>query len=207
MLVEGGIRRLLDAAAEGDPSVVFGYHLRQWYDGAAPAAVEYRRTGDGLRDLHIENPIICGSFMIRRSVFAALGGYREDLPVHEDYNLHLRALSLRPPVYVETPVCVYHCRTALARLNHRRLFWFATAALNHAIHRGLFRETTDEAVKIAQRENQYAHLARSLAEGCPPAAARAVVDRWWRALRARRLDAEVAIDERIIPVVCPALLG
>jgi len=205
VLIEGAVARLLGAAeADGGAVVAFGDHLRQWYEGADPTGTEYRRTGDGLGELHIENPIICGSFMIRRETFAELGGYREDLPVHEDYNLHLRALSLGTPAYVEAPICVYHCRSALPRLNHRRLYWFATSALNHAVFRCLFEKSNDRAVKVAQRENQYAHLARSLAEGCPPAAAEAVVASWWEILRLRGLEDEIDIDRGAIAAVCPS---
>jgi hypothetical protein len=35
----------------------------------------------------------------------ALNGYREDLPVHEDYNFHLRALRAPESLYVNIPVC------------------------------------------------------------------------------------------------------
>jgi glycosyltransferase involved in cell wall biosynthesis len=206
-LVQGSIVQLLDAArAAREAQFVFGDHLRQGYDGDRPTDLEHRRGGIGaLRDLFTENPIMCGSFIIQRRAFVALRGYREDLPVHEDYNLHLRLLSAIDPVYVSTPVCIYHCRETLPRLNHKRLYWFATSAFNHAVYRALFHRTGDRALKVAQRENQYAHLARSLDEGCPRDVALSLVHLWRHTLRARGLSEEIDIDEAAMVGACPSI--
>lgn len=205
-LVESSVRLLLDVGRTAGALFVFGDHLRQHYVGASPGYIERRRVGlEALEDLHTENPIMCGSFVIKRRLFEALGGYREDLPVHEDYNLHLRVLSTVRPVYLDAPVCVYHCRQTLPRLNHRRLHWFATSAFNHAVFRTLFVRTNDRSLKVAQRENQYAHLIRSLEEGCPLDLARALVNSWWHTLRAFGLSEEVAIDEDVIDRLCPSV--
>jgi glycosyltransferase involved in cell wall biosynthesis len=204
-LVDGAIRRLLDAA-DPETSFVFGDHLRQWYEGDQPLNLTTVATmGERWDELHIENPIICGSFAVRRARFASVAGYREDLPVHEDYNLHVRLLSSSAWQYVNVPASVYHCRQTLPRLNHQRLYWFGTAALNHSIFRALFHKTGDMAIKTAQRENQYAHMLRSLNEGCAPQVARSFVDRWWDVLRSRGLAQEIEIDRDVIPRICPAV--
>ena len=206
-LVEGSLAQLLDAArASREVPFVFGDHLRQGYDGDRPTDLEHRRVDSGaLEDLFTENPIMCGSFIIQRRAFLALRGYREDLPVHEDYNLHLRVLSTITPAYVSTPVCVYHRRETIPRLNHQRLYWFATSAFNHSVSRALFHRTADRALKVAQRETQYAHLARGLDEGCPRDVARSLVHLWRRALSARGLSAEIDIDEAAMVKACPSI--
>lgn len=207
-LVDGAIDDLMRVARTDGVSFAFGDHLRQWYRGPSPTHVEYRRIGPAASaELCTENLIICGSFIIARRTFIGIRGYREDLPVHEDYNLHLRVLSSTQPAYLAQPICVYHCRDTLPRLNHRRLFWFATSAFNHAIFRWLFHRPDDRAVKRVQRTNQYEHLARSLREGCPPDVARALVDRWWHTLRAHGLAEEIGLDDEVISNVCPSLRG
>lgn len=208
-LVDGSLTDLLSVArADDDASFIFGDHVRQWYEGHTPTHAEYRSIGrEALAELRTENLIVCGSFMIERRTFTALRGYREDLPVHEDYNLHLRVLSSTRPAYLATPICTYHCRPALPRLNHRRLYWFATSAFNHAVFRSLFHQADDRAVKMAQRESQYEHLARSLREGCPLDAARALVARWWQTLRSHGLSEEIDLDEQVISDICPSLRG
>jgi GT2 family glycosyltransferase len=206
-LVPGSIETLLRSRDGTAAEFVFGDHVRQWYEGASPSSVERRSIGPrAIDELRTENLVVCGSFLIRRDLFDALGGYREDLPVHEDYNLHLRALAAAPWSYVETPVSIYHMRSAIPRLNDRRLLWFATCAFNHALYRSLFRDTDDE-TKRQQREYQYAHVARALREGCTPSVARAVVERWWETLRAYGLASDVTLDETIIPSCCPALVA
>ena len=206
-LVEGAIGRLLDVArARPHVQFVFGDHVRQWYDGDYPTRREHRHVGpEALQELRTENPIMCGSFIIERSALVAVRGYREDLPVHEDYNLHLRLLSTIEPFYLSTPVCVYHCRQTLPRLNHQRLFWFATSGFNHAVYRALFPRIDDLALKVVQRENQYAHLARSLDEGCRRDIARSLVHRWWNALRERGLSEELNIDQAAMARTCPSI--
>ena len=130
-------------------------HQRQWDAADRRSNLERISTlGPRMDEFPIENPIMCGSFIIRRHSFITLNGYREDLPVHEDYNFHLRVLSSLRSKYVPTPVCTYHCRHAIPRLNHRRLFWFATSALNHSIYRALFSQVDNAPLKIWQRENQ-----------------------------------------------------
>jgi glycosyltransferase involved in cell wall biosynthesis len=207
-LVDESVGRLLDAAhANERAAFIFGDHLRQVYEGHIPTAQRSMvRIDQRLEELHIENPIMCGSFLITRESFAALRGYREDLPVHEDYNLHVRALASIRWAYVGVPICVYHCRGAIPRLNHRRLYWFATSAFNHAVFRSLFGRTNDHALIRSQRENQYAHLSRALDEGCPLELARSLVQRWWESLASRGLSSEVSMDELILSTVWPALL-
>lgn len=205
-LVQGGLRALLDLGRATAAPFVFGDHLRQHYAGAQATRIERRRVGLGvMEELRTENPIMCGSFSIERRLFEALGGYREDLPVHEDYNFHLRAVRTARPAYVDVPVCVYHCRDTLPRLNHRRLHWFATSAFNHAVFRALFERTGDRALRVAQREYQYAHLQRALDEGCPPDLAWSLVKRWWQTLQTHGLSDDIAIDEDVIARLYPSL--
>jgi len=207
-LVAGGAERLLRSAGD-DPaaSFVFGDHFRQWYDSDQRADLELRSPGGERPDnLHLENSVVCGSFLVRRTLFTALHGYREDLPVHEDYNLHLRIMSSTRVMHVPVPVCVYHCRQTIPRLNHRRLYWFATCAFNHAVHRSLFGIPRDHVVKTEQREYQYAHLSRAIREGCPIEAARDLIVRWWAFLRERNLADELSLDYAVASRVCPSVL-
>jgi glycosyltransferase involved in cell wall biosynthesis len=205
-LVDGILRTLLDVGCGTGTPFVFGDHIRQRYAGVRPTQMERVSVGlEALEQLHAENPIMCGSFVIERSVFDAVGGYREDLRVHEDYNLHLRVLSQVRPAHVAAPVCIYHRRETLPRLNHRRLHWFAASAFNHAVFRALFERTGDRALKVAQREYQYAHLERSLDEGCPPDIAWSLVTRWRQTLEAHGLLDEIAIDEDVIARLYPSV--
>lgn len=209
-LVEASIKNLMNGAEkERKAQFIFGNHIRQFYDGGIPKHLEYRRLGisEALVDyLPLENPIMCGSAVIDRRLFANLGGYREDLPVHEDYNFHIRALSSILPAYVNEPICVYHCRQNIPRLNHKRLYWFATSAFNHAVFRSLFNKANDRETKLLQRQFQYAHLARSIDEGCSLDSAKSVVDCWWDILRSHGLSGEIEIDLEAIPGACPSIL-
>lgn len=206
-LLDGSMRDLMSIARDDqDALFIFGDHLRQWYAEHTPTHREYRQIGrEALAELCTENLIVCGSFMITRQTFTAHRGYREDLPVHEDYNLHLRVLSSTRSAYLAKPICTYHCRPALPRLNHRRLYWFATSAFNHTVFRSLFHRTGDRATKVVQRRNQYEHLARSLREGCPLDVARSVVNQWWQTLRSHGLSDDVDLDEEVISNVCPSI--
>lgn len=207
-LLPGGLEALLQVErTQAGTRFLYGDHCRQFYEGDATAEFCHVPTlGERFEELLIENPIMCGTFVIERDAFWSLRGYDETLPVHEDYNLHLRALSALGSAYVPVAVAVYHCRQALPRLNHRRLHWFATSAYNHAVYRTLFGVSDDLSVRVRQRENQYAHLSRALDEGCPLAFARALSQDWWRALKSMGLAAEVSFDQQVMRRVIPALL-
>jgi glycosyltransferase involved in cell wall biosynthesis len=207
-LVEGSVKNLLDVAgADQDAKFIFGNHIRQFYQECSPKQVEYRRVdSEALHELPIENPIMCGSVVVDRQLFANLKGYREDLPVHEDYNFHIRVLSSIQPVHIDKPICVYHCRHSIPRLNHKRLYWFATCAFNHAVFRSLFNKANDRALKVAQRQYQYAHLERGIREGCSLDVARSLVNCWWDVLRSHGLSEEIRLDLEAIPSACPLIL-
>ncbi len=207
-LVEEGVKDLLGfAGTEPEAKFIFGNHIRQFYKDSTPNHVEYRRVDDeALSDLAIENPIMCGSVVVDRRLFGSLKGYREDLPVHEDYNFHIRVLSSKRYLHVDKPLCVYHCRQSIPRLNHKRLYWFATCAFNHAVFRSLFHKPNDQSLKLAQRQYQYAHIARSLSEGCPLDVAKSLVNSWWEILRSHSLSGEIELDLEAISNVCPSIL-
>ncbi|MGQ0732805.1 MAG: glycosyltransferase family 2 protein [Acidobacteriota bacterium] len=207
-LVEGGLAELLHyARIVPSARFIFGDHLRQMYEAGRPNTIEQRSgAGERLEELHLENPIICGSFIIKRQLFESLRGYREDLPVHEDYNLHVRVFRSSPTAHVDMPVCVYHCRDHIPRLNRLRLCWFATCAFNHAVYRSLFDQSHDSRMALAQREYQYAHLARALAEGCPPEAASDLVRDWWSVLASQGMHLNARLDRDVAARICPELL-
>ncbi len=45
---------------------------------------------------------------MEREFFFELGGFREDFPVCEDYDLWLKVTSLMEIGYIDTPICVKH---------------------------------------------------------------------------------------------------
>ena len=208
VLVEGSLQALLEYAGRHSVPFIFGDHLRQLYKGSEPSFLEYRRVDDeALQGIALENPIMCGSFIVQREDFLRLGGYREDLPVHEDYNLHIRLLSSLKSAHLDKPVCVYHCREDIPRLNNKRLYWFATAAFNHVLYRSAFQKRDDYGLKIAQREQQYFHLERALREGSPPSLVEGLINAWWDALRSYDLFDEMKLDRTVISSVCPSILN
>jgi hypothetical protein len=71
--------------------------------------------------------------------------------------------------------------------------------------RALFEVFDQPKVALAQRETQYAHLARSLYEGCDLDAAKLLVRLWRLALTRRELDEEIALDVDVLTRVCPLL--
>jgi hypothetical protein len=70
----------------------------------------------------------------------------------------------------------------------------------------LFHRQHDRALAAEQRAGQYAHLLRSLNEGCPSALAEALVEQWWSTLASRDLQSEIAMDRGILASVWPSFV-
>ncbi|MFW6360984.1 MAG: glycosyltransferase family 2 protein [Spirochaetota bacterium] len=66
----------------------------------------HRRRGDVFPDALKKCMIGPSTVLMRRSVYAALGGFREDLEIAEDYELWLRLAALHPVEYVDEPLIV-----------------------------------------------------------------------------------------------------
>lgn len=126
------------------------------------------------------------------------------MKVHEDYNLHLRAMRAGEISYLNAPVLIYNCHRSPERMNvSLRPYWFATSALNHAIYRSLFDAPS---VKEQQRFNQYQHAARALREGAAPEVLAGLVFAWWNALAQALLPDEIRLEFPIIQKLCPSLV-
>lgn len=174
LLVESSLEKLL---ADRTSDVVIGDHIRLKHnEDNLLVDTEYYKLSN--LDLSIENSDMpTGSFMVSKERFFKLEGYQEQLPVHEDYNLHLRLLSSSKATYCPTPIFYYRIGASKTNLNSKRFFWFATAALNHAIYSQLF--NSSEELLSKQKENQFSHLARAVKEGGSRETARSLVEMWW----------------------------
>ena len=207
-LIPGALSLLLDAARRNKSDFVTGDHLRSHYDGVDPRPTHttYHHRSPNLTELlSFENGIVSGSAIVARTLLTEVGGYREDLHVHEDYNLHLRLAALAEPRYLPLPIMNYHLRSAIGRMNNdRRLYWFATAALNHQCARRLVLE--DQAIRHQQREAQFAHVARALREQSPLHLAAMLVGAWLQGLSERGLGAELEAQVTVLSTLCPQLI-
>lgn len=66
----------------------------------------HRRRGDVFPDALKKCTIGPSTVLIRRDVYEALGGFREDLEIAEDYELWLRLTAVCPVEYVDEPLIV-----------------------------------------------------------------------------------------------------
>lgn len=204
-LFPGGLQPLLAEARTSDAQFIFGDHLRRYVstDGAASER-EHPFDAEAMTRMALENQIVCGTFLIERAVFQAVRGYREDLPVHEDYHLHLRVMAAARWKHVAANVFIYNCRENAGRMNtEKRLFWFATSGLNHAIYRAL--HGTSDRLYETQKRIQYGHIARALREGTEPRTACKLVACWLSELMTAQLQEHAAEELRIAREVCPEL--
>ncbi len=207
-LVPGALALLLRVSEQTNSPFVTGDHLRSHYEGSneLPSKTTYHHRSETLEELlAFENGIVSGSAIITRELLNSIGGYREDFHVHEDYNLHLRLAALIEPRQLPIPVMNYHLRTSIERMNNdRRLYWFATSALNHQYARWLVQN--NDALRQQQRIAQYAHVARALREGCSPKVAGMLVGAWLQALSDRGLSTELELQIGVISATCNELV-
>lgn len=205
-LVPNSLRSMVDELQKYDIAFAYADHIRQYFDSANRTVVrqELRQANANVNELlQVENGIGCQSFLIKKEFFTKVGGYRQDMMVHEDYNFNIRAARLGPIAYIQAPLMIYNCRTA-ARMNvNRRFYWFATSILNHLLYRSLVGET--EGLKTMQIENQYQHLSRALAEGNSIVEIAQLVLAWWEVLLRESLSTEISFELPIIRRVCPGL--
>ena len=93
--------------ASGVTAVRLSHTRERWIrDGieVSQRGLRHRRRGDIFYDA-LEKCIIGPSTaMIERDLFLALGGFREDLEVAEDYEFWLRALCRTAPDYIDEPL-------------------------------------------------------------------------------------------------------
>lgn len=105
----------------------------------------HRRRGDVFPDALKKCMIGPSTVLMRRDVYQALGGFREDLEIAEDYELWLRLAALYPVEYVDEPLIVKragHGEQLSEKYGHIELFrlqgledlvrsrWFAQLARN-----------------------------------------------------------------------------
>lgn len=206
-LVAGATVLLLDALARCKSPFLTGDHLRAHYEEGAstPAKCTYHRRQTELDSvLGFENGIVSGSAIVAKSLLEKVGGYREDLDVHEDYNLHLRLAMEHSPEHLPAPIMTYHLRKSVGRMNQeRRLYWFATAALNHQIALRLFPDHPE--LRSQQREAQYAHISRALSEGADPEHAAALVAHQLELLGSSADSSELEAQVSLLQQRCAAL--
>lgn len=211
VLLQNALRNLYDSANTSAADFVYGAHIRQHYSRGLPVEHEFRAPeAETLAKLATENPVMCGSFLVKRSALAKLGGYREDMCVHEDYNLHIRVAKLGAIESIKQPVAVYNHRPHIERLTlDKRLYWYATSALNHALFSRLFPVTQQQI--LDQIVNRYYHLLRAQDEGALNDHMKELVLKWWELLDAHGLNnfvqTEQQIVQSIVPNLAPRLLG
>ena len=205
-LIPGGPARLLDVARSSGCDFVHGDHLRRYFDSEGiPVREEYISRGSDLFELlYYENLITNGTFLIKKDLFERLNGYREDLAVHEDYHLHIRAAKSTKFQFVNHPTFIYNCRSSINRLNlDKRLFWFSTSMLNHALF-GYFFPLSGEHARD-QKIGEYEHLQRALEEGAEKEIVVSLISRWWNALRASDRRSEITAELEVIRKLCPSI--
>ena len=205
LLVPGALFLLEEASKSQEVDFIYGDHIRQYFEDGERTHQEYRRISQNCgATLLLENPILCGSFIIRRSLFRLLGGYREDFKVHEDYNLHLRVAAHGKMHHVPTAIMIYNIRNNLGRMNDSlRPYWFATAAINHELASRIF--LTQRELKQDQRVNRYKHLVRAFNEGVTQEVILQLIHQWWKILEEQGLQQEVEIEQRIVESLLPEL--
>ena len=205
-LMFGAFESLLEAASRTNARFVYGDSLRQHYGNGYPVHAELRPSHSDFRHpLALESCIPSGSFIIKRELFEALSGYREDMLVHEDYNLNIRAMLSCESFHVDVPVMVYNLRGSIDRLTrNKRFYWLATAALNHAIFRQSFID--DAELRQMQRYAQYEHLAKALQEDSCAKDAAALAELWLETLGQAGAVAEIPHEMEFISIMCPLLL-
>ncbi len=197
-LVPGALHLLCGKAKDEEFDFVYGDHIRQFYCNDKKSTQEYRSAiSPSVDPLVYENQIICGTFLLRRSIALACGGYREDLMVHEDYNFHLRIWGKVRAATVEAPILIYNIFDATERMNNaRRAYWFATSALNHALHNTL--HPHDDTLMKEQRVLQYRQIAGIPTDVYSSEEIAELIAAWWRELTRCGLDTHVLLDSMIL---------
>jgi glycosyltransferase involved in cell wall biosynthesis len=197
-LAPGALYLLCEQTRLKDVDFVYGDHIRQFYQDGRKSTQEYRKAIHPKDNpLVYENQIICGTFILRRSIAISCGGYREDLMVHEDYNFHLRIWKGLRVATVSVPVLIYNIFDSTERMNNaRRAYWFATSALNHAIYNELF-QSSDKQMK-EQRVIQYRQLAKLPSEAYRNEELAQLINVWWQQLAHCGLGQHLALDKMIM---------
>jgi glycosyltransferase involved in cell wall biosynthesis len=67
-------------------------------------------SGFGLTELTVDNCFTNLSFLVRRDIAVALGGYHETLNVYEDWDFNLRFFSEHEPEFLSQILAHYHSR-------------------------------------------------------------------------------------------------
>ena len=137
----------------------------------------HRRSGDLFMDSLRKCIIGPSTVLLRRAVFAAVGGFREDLEIAEDYELWLRLTAHYPVGYVERESVIKragHGDQLSERYGHIELFRLRAL-------RGLVEDTCAPHFTAAQRAEAAAELARKAliyAAGCRKRGRTAEADRY-----------------------------
>ena len=99
--------------------------------------------------------------MIRREVFAELGGFDESLPACEDYDLWLRLTATRPVFLIDRPLIVKTGGHADQLSRMPGLDRYRAAALRKILDSGTLKPAQEQAARAVLAEK-----ARVYAEGC-----------------------------------------
>lgn len=206
ILLSGGLESLFKESHSRRADIVAGDHIRQHIRREHPYREEFHPGCEDVEQaLSIDNSnFVSGSFLIKRELLTQVGGYREDLPVQEDYNLNIRASAAGRVKCISAPVFAYRIREDADRMNtSRRLTWFGTSALNHEVYRSLI--GCSELTAQRQRANQYEHIAQAVYEGLDEKIACEAISAWWSALAKRSLAEDLALDQAILNMRMPSL--
>ena len=216
-LIADGVRAFIQLAKTSTSSYfIYGDHVRHIFDSTNLNFNEeiHKRPESPYQLLNIENKICCGSFIVEKKAFFAEKGYRQDFYVHEDYNLHLRLTTKQFGFkYQASPSFIYNIRQQ-ARMNvGRRLYWFATANLNHILFRvysslskGL-NQVELHNLELEQTINHYQHVARALREGTELDSAKQLVFSYYNLLEENGSSDQLKLEKEVCAKICPEIMA
>jgi len=141
----------------------------RWLDGRhppRPRADAGRAAGRCTRVIFESNPVCGASVMMRRELILALGNFREDLPISEDYAMWLAASTCADFVHLPEPL--YHITRHAGNITARP----GLRALCHFKAQEGFRRAFPEAFNALPAES----IRRCMVEPVLAAARQA----WWR---------------------------
>ena len=206
VLCPGSINALLAQARFSGKKFIYGDHYRRFFNESGDVRNEHWGINQKRIDrMYIENEIVCATFIIDRMFFNELGGYREDMKVHEDFNLHLRVMRATEIEHVDYPIFVYNNRPH-GRMNlDLKLYWFGTSVINHTLYRAFF--GVDEVMYLEQKHRLYEHIRRAIDAGVNINSLAKLVWAWWQQLLLCDLENEVQVELSVVGQKCPELLS